>query len=76
MKTFPIEFHILDDENENRLVAKVKGFDEDSIELTINDFLLSSDDEIDKLADSLKKCLKMYQVGFKWYYNLMLHKFY
>ena len=65
MKTFPIEFHILDDENENRLVAKVKGFDEDSIELTINDFLLSSDDEIDKLADSLKKCLKMYQGGLK-----------
>ena len=63
MKIFPIEFHILDDENENRLVAKVKGFDEDSIELTINDFLLSSDDEIDKLADNLKKCLKMYQVG-------------
>ena len=63
MKTFPVEFQILDDENENRLVAKVKGFDEDSIELTINDFLLSSDDEIDKLADSLKKCLKMYQVG-------------
>ena len=63
MKTFPIEFHILDDENKNRLVAKVKGFDEDSIELTINDFLLSSDDEIDKLADSLKKCLKIYQVG-------------
>ena len=63
MKTFPTEFHILDDENENRLVAKVKGFDEDSIELTINDFLLSSDDEIDKLAGSLKKCLKMYQVG-------------
>ena len=66
MKTFPIEFHILDDENENRLVAKVKGFDEDSIELTINDFLLSSDEEIDKLADSLKKCLKMYQGGLKW----------
>ena len=65
MKTFPIEFHILDDENENRLVAKVKGFDEDSIELTINDFLLSSDEEIDKLADSLKKCLKMYQGGLK-----------
>ena len=65
MKTFPIEFHILDDENENRLVAKVKGFDEDSIELTINDFLLSSDDEIDKLADSLKKCLKIYQGGLK-----------
>ena len=65
MKTFPIEFHILDDENENRLVAKVKGFDEDSIELTINDFLLSSDEDIDKLADNLKKCLKMYQVGFK-----------
>ena len=63
MKIFPIEFHILDDENENRLVAKVKGFDEDSIELTINDFLLSSDEEIDKLADSLKKCLKMYQGG-------------
>ncbi len=64
MKIFPIEFHILDDdEKENRLVAKVKGFDEDSIELTINDFLLSSDDEIDKLADSLKKCLKIYQVG-------------
>ena len=65
MKTFPIEFHILDDENENRLVAKVKGFDEDSIELTINDFLLSSDDKIDKLADSLKKCLKIYQGGLK-----------
>ena len=65
MKTFPIEFHILDDENENRLVAKVKGFDEDSIEITINDFLLSSDEEIDKLADSLKKCLKMYQGGLK-----------
>ena len=63
MKTFPVEFQILDDENEHRLIGKVKGFDEDSIELTINDFLLSSDDEIDKLADSLKKCLKMYQVG-------------
>lgn len=63
MKTFPVEFQILDDENEHRLIGKVKGFDEDSIELTINDFLLSSDEEIDKLADSLKKCLKMYQGG-------------
>ena len=63
MKIFPMEFQILDDENEHRLIGKVKGFDEDSIELTINDFLLSSDEEIDKLADSLKKCLKMYQVG-------------
>jgi HSP20 family molecular chaperone IbpA len=63
MKTFPVEFQILDDENEHRLVANIKGFDEDSIELTIKDFLLSSDAEIDKLADSLKKCLKMYQAG-------------
>ena len=63
MKTFPVEFQILDDENEHRLIGKVKGFDEDSIELTINDFLLSLDEEIDKLAESLKKCLKMYQVG-------------
>jgi hypothetical protein len=63
MKTFPVEFQILDDENEHRLIATIKGFDEDSIELTINDFLLSSNDEIDKLADSLKKCLKMYQAG-------------
>ena len=63
MKTFPVEFQILDDENEHRLIGKVKGFDEVSIELTINDFLLSSNKEIDKLADSLKKCLKMYQVG-------------
>ena len=63
MKTFPVEFQILDDENEHRLVATIKGLDEDSIELTIKDFLLSSDEEIDKLADSLKKCLKMYQAG-------------
>ena len=63
MKTFPVEFQILDDENEHRLIAKVKGFDEDTVELTINSFLLSSDEEIDKLADSLKKCLKMYQAG-------------
>lgn len=63
MKTFPVEFQILDDENKHRLIGKVKGFDEDSIELTINDFLISSDDEIDKLTDSLKKCLKMYQAG-------------
>ncbi len=63
MKTFPVEFQILDDENEHRLIATIKGFDEDSIELTIKDFLLSSDAEIDKLADSLKKCLKMYQAG-------------
>ena len=63
MKTFPVEFQILDDENEHRLIGKVKGFDEDSIELTINDFLLSSDEEIDNLADILKKCLKMYQAG-------------
>jgi hypothetical protein len=27
---------------------------------------LSSDAEIDKLADSLKKCLKMYQAGLEW----------
>lgn len=65
MKTFPVEFQILDDENEHRLIATIKGFDEDSIELTINDFLLSSNEEIDKLADSLKKCLKMYQGGLK-----------
>ena len=56
MKTFPAK-KFLDKYKD------VKGFDEDSIELTINDFLLSSDDEIDKLADSLKKCLKMYQAG-------------
>ena len=55
MKTFPVEFQILDDENEHRLIGKVKGFDEDSIELTINDFLLSSNEEIDKLADILKR---------------------
>ena len=63
MKTFPVEFQILDDENEHRLIGKVKGFDEDSIELTINDFLLSSNEEIDKLAGNLKKCLKIYQAG-------------
>ena len=65
MKTFPVEFQILDDENEHRLVAKVKGFDEDTIEILIKDFLVSSDEEIDKLADSLKQCLKMYQGGLK-----------
>lgn len=65
MKTYPVEFQILDDENEHRPVAKVKGFDEDSIELTINDFLISSDEEIDKLADGLKKCLRMYKEGLK-----------
>lgn len=63
MKTFPVEFQILDDENEHRLVAKVKGFDEDTIEISIKDFLVSSDEEIDKLTDSLKQCLKMYQRG-------------
>ena len=63
MKTFPVEFQILDDENEHRLVAKVKGFDEDTIEISIKDFLVSSEEEIDKLADSLKQCLKMYQRG-------------
>ena len=63
MKTFPVEFQILDDENEHRLVAKVKGFDEDTIEISIKDFLVSSEEEIDKLADSLKQCLKMYQGG-------------
>ena len=63
MKTFPVKFQILDDENEHRLIATVKGFDEDSIEILINDFLVSSDKEIDKLADSLKQCLKMYQAG-------------
>ena len=61
MKTFPVEFQILDDENEHRLVAKVKGFDEDTIEISTKDFLVSSDEEIDKLADSLKQCLKMYK---------------
>ena len=65
MKTFPVEFQILDDENEHRLVAKVKGFDEDTIEISIKDFLVSSDEEIDKLTDSLKQCLKMYQGGIK-----------
>lgn len=65
MKTFPVEFRILDDENEHKLIATVKGFDEDTIEISIKDFLVSSDEEIDKLADSLKKCLKMYQGGLK-----------
>lgn len=63
MKIFTVEFQILDDENEHRLIATVKGFDEDTIEILIKDFLVSSEEEIDKLADSLKQCLKMYQVG-------------
>ena len=61
MKTFPVEFQILDDENEHKLIATVKGFDEDTIEISTKDFLVSSDEEIDKLADSLKQCLKMYK---------------
>ena len=63
MKAFPIEFQILDDENEHKLIAKVKSFDEDSVEISIKDFLVSSEEEIDKLANSLKQCLKMYQAG-------------
>lgn len=63
MKAYPVEFNILDNENENRLIAIVKGFDEDSIELSIKDFLISDNEEIDKLAESIKKCLKMYQAG-------------
>ena len=63
MKIFTVEFQILDDENEHRLIATAKGFDEDTIEISIKDFLVSSEEEIDKLADSLKQCLKMYQVG-------------
>lgn len=63
MRAYPVEINILDDENEHRLVAVVKGFDEESIELSIKDFLISDSEEIDKLAASLKRCLEMYQAG-------------
>lgn len=65
MRAYPTEFQILDDENEHKLIATLKRFDEDTIEISIKCFLVSSEEEIDKLADSLKKCLKMYQVGLK-----------
>lgn len=63
MRAYPVEINILDDENEHRLIAVVKGFDEESIELSIKDFLISDSEEIDKLAESIKQCLKMYQAG-------------
>ena len=65
MKAYPIEFQILDDENQNEVIATLKGFDEFSINLTISNQLVSSDEEIEKLAQSIKQCLKMYQEGIK-----------
>ena len=65
MKAYPIEFQILDDENQNEVIATLKGFDEFSVSLTIKNQLISSDEEIDRLAYSIKQCLKSYVEGLK-----------
>ena len=65
MKAYPIEFQILDDENQNEVIATLKGFDEFAVTLTIENQLISSDEEIEKSAKSIKQCLKMYQEGIK-----------
>ena len=65
MKAYPIEFQILDDENQNEEIATLKGFDEFSVSLTIKNQLISSDEEIDRLAYILKQCLKSYIEGLK-----------
>lgn len=65
MKVYPTEFQILDDENQNEVIATLRGFDEFSVSLTIKNQLISSDEEIDRLAYSLKQCLKSYIKGLK-----------
>lgn len=59
---YPIEFVIRDDNNNEEIIATIKAsFEDDTLEINIDSFLVSDVEDIDKLAESLKQCLIMYQ---------------
>lgn len=58
---YSIEFAIKDTENNDKTIATIKSFEDDTLEVEIESFLFSSEEEIDSLALSLKKCLIMWQ---------------
>lgn len=59
---YPIEFVIRDDGNNEEIIATIKAsFDDDTLEINIDSFLVSDVEDINKLAESLKQCLIMYQ---------------
>lgn len=62
MKAFPEKIVVYDDELENTLFT-VTGVDQDIIEMTAKSLWLSTEEEIDDLCATLKKCLKAYQEG-------------
>ena len=63
MKAFPIEFHILDDENENRLVAKVKY---------VADFKYIQNDKtiVEDVKSDFTSKDKTYRVKIKWFLSI------
>jgi len=59
---YPIEFVIRDDDNNEKIIATIKAsFEDDTLEINIDGFLVSDVEDINKLAESLKQCLIMYQ---------------
>lgn len=46
MKAYPIEFQILDDENQNEEIATLKGFDEFSVSLRVRKHLNQEEDKL------------------------------
>ena len=62
MKAHPEKICVYDDDIVSDLFT-VEGMDESTIELKTTGVWLSSDEEIDDLCVTLKKCLKAYQEG-------------
>lgn len=62
MKAHPDKITVYDDAVEADLFT-VEGIDESAIELKTTGLWLSSDEEVDELCATLKKCLKVYQEG-------------
>ena len=62
MKAYPEKITVYDDDIVSDLFT-VEGIDESAIELKTTGLWLTTDEEIDELCATLKKCLKAYQEG-------------
>lgn len=62
MKAYPEKICVYDDDVTAALFT-VEGVDGSAIELKTTGLLISCDEEIDELCDTLKKFLKAYQEG-------------
>ena len=61
MKIIPTEFEIYDDETPDLLIGKIKGFDEESLDVEIKQIMTSKD--MQEIAAVMEKIEQLYKDG-------------